>query len=241
MVSPKRQKIFIIEGNVGAGKSTFLSCIKEKLPIQVVFEPLAQWQKVGDNGNLLDKFYANTERWGYTFQTYAFVTRVVEQQKKAMENPHEIQLLERSVYSDRYCFAKNCFEMGTISSLEWNLYKEWFEWLVDNYSQKPDGFIYLRTDPSVCFNRLKARDREEEAAIPLSYIESLHEKHEDWLIHRKGIALYLQDTPVLSLDCNNDFENSPAELAKHVEKIKEFMELSFLENASEKGTPSIFL
>ncbi len=218
------KKIFIVEGNIGAGKSTFLRLIKEKFNVQVVFEPLARWQKVGQDGNLLEKFYQDTVRWGYTFQTYAFITRIMEQQQKALENPYGAQVLERSVFSDRYCFAKNCFEMGTISKLEWDLYTQWFEWLVDNYTQKPDGFIYLRTNPEVCYERLKKRARSEESIVSFDYLSLLHQKHEDWLIHKNNIAPYLQEVPVLSLDCDKDFENCSDELEAHAQKIEAFIQ-----------------
>lgn len=232
-----RKKIFIIEGNIGAGKSTFLRLIKEKLPVQVVFEPLSRWQNVGEGGNLLEKFYQDTSRWGYTFQTYAFITRIIEQQEKALENPFNAQVLERSVYSDRYCFAKNCFEMGTISKLEWDLYQQWFQWLVDNYSQKPDGFIYLRTTPEVCYERLKKRARQEESIIAFNYLKLLNDKHEDWLIGKKDVADYLIKTPVLSLDCNNEFEDCPEELEKHIKQIQEFIELTSLITAPTYNCP----
>jgi len=226
------QKIFIVEGNIGAGKSTFLRLIKERLPVQVVFEPLARWQKVGENGNLLEKFYQDTKRWGYTFQTYAFITRIMEQQQKAFENQYGTQVLERSVFSDRYCFAKNCYEMGTISKLEWDLYTQWFEWLVDNYSQKPDGFIYLRTAPQVCYERLQKRARSEESIVSFDYLNLLHAKHEEWLINKNNIASYLQSTPVLSLDCDKDFENCPQELDAHIRAIELFIENTTLAGSS---------
>ena len=50
-------KSFIVEGNIGAGKSTFLKIIQKHLDVQVVFEPHEKWQKVIDGQNLLDKFY----------------------------------------------------------------------------------------------------------------------------------------------------------------------------------------
>lgn len=217
-----KNKSFIVEGNIGAGKSTFLRLINKKLPVQIVYEPLNQWEKVNGQ-SLLDKFYEDTKRWGYTFQSYAFVTRVVEQQKQMKNNPHPYQILERSVFSDRYCFAKNCFEMGTISQLEWTLYKEWFEWLVDNYTQKPDGFIYLQTDPQISYQRMEKRARKAEDNVPLSYLESLHQKHEEWLIKKENIADYLVDTPVLVLNCNQDFEENSSQFNQHLKKIEEFI------------------
>ena len=217
------QKIFIVEGNIGAGKSTFLRLMQEQLPVQLVCEPHEKWQHVHEDYNLLNAFYKDTQRWAYTFQTYAFITRIIEQQSKAKINPYDTQILERSVFSDRYCFAQNCFEMGTMSQLEWSLYQEWFAWLVDTYTQKPTGFIYLQTDPEVCYTRLTKRARQEEASVPLSYLQALHEKHENWLIHKKNIAPYLEKTPVLVLNCNNDFEADKAELQAHLDKIRTFI------------------
>ena len=217
------QKNFILEGNIGAGKSTFLSLIEKELSVQIVYEPHTKWQNVGPGENLLDRFYKDTKRWAYTFQSYAFITRVIEQQEKAKNNPHGVQVLERSVYSDRYCFAKNCFEMGTLSALEWDLYQEWFEWLVSNYSPAPTGFIYLRTDPEVCYERLSKRAREEEVGVSLEYLSSLHAKHEKWLIDKEEIASYLKEVPVLILDCNIEFESDKVQMKKHIDAIASFI------------------
>ncbi|HBR70938.1 TPA: hypothetical protein DIC20_01625 [Candidatus Dependentiae bacterium] len=217
-LSPVRQ-VFVIEGNIGAGKSTFLRLLDQRLQIDPVFEPHDKWQNVGDGENLLEKFYTDIRRWAYTFQTYAFVTRVLEQERQVHNCKTGIQILERSVYSDRYCFAKNCYEMGVMLPLEWQLYRDWFNWLVEGYTTKPTGFIYLQTDPQVCYDRLRKRNRHEEAAVPLDYLKRLHEKHEDWLIQGTEIADYLKDVPVLTLSCNHDFESDEHELTKHLSKI----------------------
>lgn len=217
------QKNFIIEGNIGAGKSTFLKMVKEYLNVQAVFEPHQKWQSVGGSQeNILEKFYNDTHRWAYSFQTYAFITRIMEQEEYAKVNTYPVQVLERSVYSDRYCFAQNCFELGTMNALEWQLYQEWSAWLIDNYTVKPTGFIYMQTDPLICYERLLKRNRAEEAAVPIEYLERLHEKHENWLVNKIDVASYLQDTSVLILQCNKDFEHDVAEQERHIEKIVAF-------------------
>ena len=225
------QKCIIVEGNIGAGKTTFLKIVEKYLNLQIVYEPLDKWQNVNGTENLLAQFYQDTSRWAYTFQTYAFVTRVLAQEESAKNNPYAVQLLERSVYSDRYCFARNCFEMGTMTALEWKLYQEWFSWLVESYTVKPDGFIYLQTDPKVCKQRIIARARRDDEDVPLEYLEKLHQKHEEWLVHKIGVMPYLKETPVLILPCDNDFEHDISEQEKHIEKIVEF--LSFGHNSSE--------
>jgi len=215
---------FVLEGNIGAGKSTFLRIIKERLHLDVVYEPTDKWQRKEKEGNLLNLFYKDTQRWAYTFQSYAFITRIqahLEHQKTITSN--NPQIYERSVYCDRYCFAKNCFEMGTMTELEWNIYKEWFGWLVESYTAKPSGFIYLRTTPKVCFDRIHKRSRSEESSIPLSYLQSLHFRHEEWLVEQKEVLPSLKNTPILVLDCDTEFEENHTEQNTHLAKLDAFI------------------
>ena len=72
---------FVVEGNIGAGKSTFLRLVKQEIPLQLVYEPLKEWQEV-EGENLLEKFYQDIPRWTYTFHSYTFVTRVIKQVTK---------------------------------------------------------------------------------------------------------------------------------------------------------------
>ncbi len=217
------QRSFIVEGNIGAGKSTFLHILKQYLNVQIMLEPHEQWQNVGDGHNLLDLFYKDPTRWAYSFQSYAFITRIMMQQAHARTNPYTIQILERSVFSDRYCFALNAHELNYMNPLEWKIYQEWFTWLVDDYLPKPDGFIYLRTNPTICYNRLKKRNRNEETTVSLEYITKLHQKHENWLVEKKGIAPSIAQIPVLVLECDADFERNKAEQEKHVEQVGAFV------------------
>ncbi len=219
-----QSQTFIIEGNIGAGKSTFVSLIKQELDVHVVYEPHDQWQMVGGTENLLEKFYTDTSRWAYTFQTYAFVSRVRAQEEHRKQYPHMPQVLERSVYSDRYCFAKNCFELGYMNMLEWKLYQEWFSWLVDNYTSPPQGFIYLRTDPEICYERLLKRDRKEEASVSLAYLQSLHAKHETWLVDQEGVAPLLKAVPVLMLNGNQEFVSDAKVRQQILNQVRNFIE-----------------
>ena len=228
-----------LEGNIGAGKSTFLKLINQWLDVNVVYEPHEKWQHVGGE-NLLDKFYKDTSRWAYTFQTYAFVTRVLEQEASLRNSDSLAHVFERSIYSDRYCFAKNCFDMGTMNALEWKLYQEWFSWLSEAYTQKIGGFIYLQTDPEVCYKRLLKRNRFEEATVSLDYLKMIDEKHEAWLIHKK-IESGISELPVLVLECNKDFEGCIIEQEKHMQKISEFFGIPLRTNFIKENNPSISL
>jgi len=223
-LSKEKSSILMVEGNIGAGKSTFLKIVKKTLNLDVIFEPTNKWQSNKEDSNLLHLFYKDTPRWAYTFQSYAFISRVqsiLEYQQKNVSS--HLQVLERSVYCDRYCFAKNCFESGLMTALEWQIYKEWFTWLVEKYTPRPSGFIYLQTTPEICFQRINKRNRSEEANVPLSYLQALHKRHEDWLIKQKELTPFLATVPVLILDCTQEFETDVRVQEQHMQAIQDFI------------------
>jgi deoxyadenosine/deoxycytidine kinase len=221
---------YIIEGNIGAGKSTFLRLLASALSAPIIFEPHAQWQHPTQSENLLHLFYQDPKRWAYTFQTYAFVSRIVAmQQEECSAGP---VFSERSIYADRYCFAKLHFEAGNMTPLEWHLYQEWFSWLSALAAPIPQGFIYLRTEPTLCFERMRKRNRNEEKDVPLSYLEALHSQHEQWLIHKENIDSRIKDIPVLVLDANKEFEHDKAQLAACMEQVSSFVQQTHIPSTS---------
>jgi len=221
--SPK--KCVVVEGNIGVGKSSFLKLLGERLDCGIFFEPLAKWQQMGEEESLFEKFYKDTKRWAYTFQSYAFLSRVLEQESAFAQSKKDVVIFERSVFSDLHCFAKNCFELGTMTPLEWSLYQEWFSWLVEKHVVIPNGFIYLQASPETCMERLKMRSRHEEVGVSIDYLNRLHQKHEGWLVKKEGVAACVDDVPVLVLDRNVDWVADPAEKDRLVSKVSEFLGL----------------
>ena len=43
------KKALVVEGNIGAGKSTFLTVLAKHLDVDIVFEPTNKWQHVGQD------------------------------------------------------------------------------------------------------------------------------------------------------------------------------------------------
>lgn len=186
-----------VEGNIGVGKTTFLQkligqSVELQEVVEVVPEPVEQWQSVGnENVNLLDLFYNDQRRYAYTFQHYVFVTRVMQEKNsrdlletlaKSEDNKKSLRLLERSVFSDRMVFVRAVHEAKCMSDVELSIYDSWFSPMVSALPTLiPDGFIYLKADPRTCLERMSSRARSEEVGVSLDYLENLHSKHEDWL------------------------------------------------------------
>lgn len=220
--------IFFIEGNIGSGKSTLLTILKQHLSVDIIPAPSNYWDAPVGEDAILSSFYQDMQRWAYTLQSYAFISRMNAFEEARNKNINTMKIFERSVYCDRFCFARNCFENKTMSCLEWEVYKEWFSNLVERYMTLPHGFIYLRTDPNICLRRIKSRQQLDSKTIQLTYLTRLHEQHDDWLIKGIDVPAALADIPVLTLDGNHSFmENTPEDNNKEIlgllEQICSFM------------------
>ncbi len=177
-----------VEGNIGVGKSTFLERIRSfeglKDKVSILPEPVDKWQNVGgSNYNLLQDFYNDPKRFAYSFQSYAFITHVMQNNDAAKEKPSNLRISERSVFTYRNIFVRSLHDQELMSDMELLLYNDWFEPVVQTQPNVvPNAFVYLIASPDTCLARLKMRSREEESKIELDYLKNLHERHEAWLI-----------------------------------------------------------
>lgn len=205
-----------VEANVGAGKSTFLKIFGERWPekFNVIYEPLDEWQtKYSDvNNNILGMFYEDIPRWGYTFQSNAFITRIQKFDKERV--PGKINLTERSIFSDRNIFAQMLYDDGKMNTIEWKLYQNWFTWLSDKFNAKPEAIIYLQCDPQIAYERVKKRARTEEEAISLEYLTRLHDYHEKWLNGAER-----ENIPVKILNVDEDFVGNESKIQTMYQQI----------------------
>jgi len=215
--------MYIVEGNIGAGKSTFLSLVAQAAPhISVVLEPLHHWQRQLHGQSLLTNFIHNPRRWSYTMETLTMMCRVKDHLQEQTLPEHN-RLFERSIYSGHYCFALNGYESGFMSDIEWNMYSQWFEFLIPGKCRPPHGFIYLKVDPNVSYERIAKRQRPGEEDITLAYLQALDRKHDDFLIHKKNILPELMPVPVLTLDISAEFEKDAQHFEQLLFKVEEFI------------------
>jgi len=177
--------MILLEGNIGAGKTTVGTTLAAPGEFGFIEEPTAAWRE-GYAANMLELFYDDPHRWAFTFQTCAFVTRAKTWKEMLALNDHSRVVLERSIYCDRYIFAENCHRTGLMSSAEYQLYCSLWDFLVADYSVQPDLILYLRTPADACLERIKARDRSEESGITLEYLLQLEGLHDEWLLNNPG-------------------------------------------------------
>lgn len=159
-----------------------------------------------------ERHNAMEDSWGDMDDTDDEMPELIDASPK-ME---KLLFVERSIYTDKNCFAENCFESGNMSKLEYDVYCKWNEWLSSEFRVRPDAYIYLRCFPNVNHDRISKRNREGEENIPLEYLQVLHEKHEKWMAKEK------ETVPILTIDALLNFKD-PEVMAKIAEEIYYFV------------------
>ena len=156
--------IITIDGNIGCYKTSVLNYFHKNYKLAIDLEPVDNWI------DYLSNLY-NTTNSSYDFQIKVWVDRCWIQEKTCTT-----VLMERSPYFIKNVFVKKAYEDKTISETEYeniiSLHKTTDElW-------KPNGYIYLRSSPDKCLQRINKRGRLSEKNIKLEYIQKLHELHE---------------------------------------------------------------
>jgi len=209
----KQPNIIVVEGPIGAGKTTLAKTLAEKLDARLTLED-------AEGNPFLPKFYADMRKWAFQTQIFFLVSRYQQQ----------LELRERDLFHPvtvcDYMFQKDLiFARLTLSEEEFALYGKLQPLLADRVP-KPDLVIWLQADVEVLMSRIRARAARFEAAITTEYIERLVRGYDEFF-HR------YTDAPLLIVNANEvDYRQGDVQVDELIEKIKT------MESAREYYTPS---
>jgi deoxyguanosine kinase len=227
--------IISIEGNIGSGKSTLLANLREhfKENDNVVFlkEPVDEWEKIKDKQGItiLEKFYADQEKYSFPFQMMAYVSRIkvlrdtlrekIEKNRISnKENQHFIIITERSLHTDKMVFAKMLYDTGKIEYINYQIYLNWFDTFSSEFPVHK--VVYVKTSPKKCYERISKRSREGEENIPLSYLESCSFYHDN-MLDKNLISCVCENQ--LVLNGNIDIYENREQVNKWIKEITRFI------------------
>jgi len=173
----KSKKIYALEGNIGAGKSTIMKIISNQFhDVEFVEEPVNQWQNL--NGcNLLNSFYSDPKRWGFSFEFYSMLTKI-QALLKAADSDKPIIIIERSILSNKV-FMDLSNDLGKLDKMEYAMLINTYNFYLENVYPQIAGIIYLDTPVDECIRRITKRNRGEECTIEKSYLNSIKEKMDE--------------------------------------------------------------
>ena len=167
------KRIYSIEGNIGAGKSTLIDLIAQNIPgVTILPEPVLAWKNISGE-DLLSAFYNDPKRWTFTFELYSMFSKV-KRLKNLLQSEANVIVMERSLFSDK-AFQHISYYYDKLDTKEMTILQEVYDFLMTDYIGL-DGVIYVATSPEICLKRIKKRAREEESGITLDYLKKLDDQ-----------------------------------------------------------------
>ena len=158
---PVPQLLVSIDGNIGAGKSTVMEYIHKNVGMAVNLEQVDNWMPY------LERVYKHDDGV-FDLQVRVWLDRCF------IKRPtHGTVLVERSPMFQAGVFVPVNAEKFTPNQAA--ILKDMYA-LPDIMS--PDVYIYLRSDPAKCAERINHRARESEDSIPIKYLNEIHLLHE---------------------------------------------------------------
>jgi deoxyadenosine/deoxycytidine kinase len=142
------------------------------------------WESVKDpvtGENILQKFYAEPDKYAFAFQVMAYATRLsmVRDAIKTAPIYQKVIVLERSLAADKRIFAKMLYDDGKIDDVCYQIYQKFYKEFSDEVGL--DGIVYIDADAEVCKERVEKRSRQGEDGIPLEYLQKCKKYHDDWM------------------------------------------------------------
>ena len=194
----KSKKICALQGNIGSGKTTIMKIISNHFKdVEFIEEPVKQWQNLGGM-NLLDSFYSDPKRWGFSFEFFSMLTKI-EALLKAAESDKPIIIIERSIFSNRV-FMDLSKELGKLDTMEYCMLINTYNFYLAHVYPQISGVIYLDTPVDECIKRITRRNRGEECTIEKSYLEAIKNKMDEMCNSSTMIVIRIDGM----YDCNRD-------------------------------------
>ena len=208
--------ILVIAGMIGIGKSSVAKVLGEHYGSEVFYE------SVEDN-KVLPLFYTASEeeiaskRYPFLLQLWFLDTRF-KSIKEALTNNNNV--LDRSIYEDYY-FAKVNKDLGRISDLEFEIYENLLNNMMEELEElpkkSPDILIYLKGSFETVLSRINKRGREYELDQGLiDYYRTLWQGYDQWLEE------YYDKSETIIIDMDSmDIVNNPGDQEKLISLVEE--------------------
>jgi deoxyguanosine kinase len=196
-----RYNYVVIEGNIGAGKTTLASRIAEQFNAQLILEHFA------DNP-FLPKFYSDPGKYSFQLELSFLASRY----KQLKEELVPQDLFKSFSVADYYFMKSLVFAASTLTGDEYNLYRQIF-YIIYGSLPKPDIYVYLHLSPDRLLENIRRRGRDYESTITREYLQKIQDSYFSFFKQNA-------ENKYLVIDVNNiDFVASESHYLKVIDTI----------------------
>jgi deoxyguanosine kinase len=191
----------VIEGNIGAGKTTLASRIADQFNAHLILE------KFADNP-FLPKFYNDPGKYSFPLELSFLASRY----KQLKEELVPQDLFKSFSVADYYFMKSLVFAASTLTGDEYSLYRQIF-YIIYGSLPKPDIYVYLHLNAERLMENIKKRGRNYEKSITKDYLQKIQDSY---------FAFFKQDpeNKYLVIDINDiDFVANEKHYSKIIDTI----------------------
>lgn len=207
-----RHPYLVIEGNIGAGKTSLATILSRLFNTNLVLESFAE-------NTFLPQFYREPERFAFPLEMSFLAERygqIHREQQAAFSSGQKL--------IGDYIFEKSLlFASVTLSGDELELFSRFFHMLEGGLKQ-PDLLVYIHKSSGKLIENIRKRGRPYEQEISTEYLDRISQRYLEHLENVKNQNIVIIDSDEL------DFVNDPS----HLRFI-----LDVLSSVSEKGVRRI--
>jgi deoxyadenosine/deoxycytidine kinase len=179
----------VIEGNIGAGKTSLATMIAEEYNAKLILEQF-------EENSFLPKFYKDPDKYAFPLEL-SFLAERYQQLKTQLITQ---DLFKDFVIADYFIDKSLIFAQNNLQSDEYSLYTKLFN-IINPTLPKPELLVYLYVTIDRLKNNIKHRGRSYEQDIKSDYLEKIQAGYFEYIKH-------LPETKILIIDTNPiDFVN----------------------------------
>jgi len=190
-----KYKYLVIEGNIGAGKTSLATQLAEDTGSRLMLETF-------DDNPFLAKFYQDQKRYAFQLEL-SFLSERYQQIKTELGHP---DLFGQSVISDYFLAKSFIFSKHNLKDDEMKLFEKLFT-IINLQAPKPDLYVYLHLPVEKLLKNINQRGRPYEKHIEYEYLKEVQEGYFGFFKSQQELKILVIDTSTLDFVHNkSDYE-----------------------------------
>lgn len=185
----------VIEGNIGAGKTTLATMLSADLNSKLILEGFS------DNP-FLPKFYSDPAKYSFPLEL-SFLAERYSQLKTDLASR---DLFHKLTIMDYYFMKSLIFARNTLAPDEYNLYRKFFDIIYERLP-KPDLYVYLHLPENLLMENIRKRGRDYEQSIEMGYLKTIREGYFSFFSQQNDFPVLIIDTSMVDfVDKDTDYQ-----------------------------------